>query len=187
MGNTRAGRPISDLTRDHPHLRGEYLSSTEWAECRLGSPPLAWGILTATTEGVVKSGITPTCVGNTPRLFLRYASTADHPHLRGEYLVHSIKGMTRPGSPPLAWGIQFNSRGITAEARITPTCVGNTSPRWPGKLCTRDHPHLRGEYERVGLCTLCILGSPPLAWGIRIGRKATFSALGITPTCVGNT
>ena len=70
---------------------------------------------------------------------------------------------------------------------ITPTCVGNTTPKKSTKKTLEDHPHLRGEYTREIGRFLWDGGSPPLAWGIRrpiLARKYVYR---ITPTCVGNT
>ena len=70
---------------------------------------------------------------------------------------------------------------------ITPACAGNTR-KSPVKLLTaRDHPRLRGEYNRTTCNRKYHIGSPPLARGIlnreRIGQRRG----GITPACAGNT
>ena len=51
----------------------------------LGSPPLAWGILSIDYLPDGRIRITPTCVGNTSRPVTVVLPFKDHPHLRGEY------------------------------------------------------------------------------------------------------
>ena len=111
----------------------------------------------------------------------------DHPHLRGEYISYCMLIGWSPGSPPLAWGIQLVVTALFSFIRITPTCVGNTPELWGLIACTRDHPHLRGEYIAFGIFAVYPLGSPPLAWGILFVSPIYALSDRITPTCVGNT
>ena len=46
---------------------------------------------------------------------------------------------------------------------------------------------MRGEYCIICCDVVTPMGSPPLARGIRVGRKTAASVLGITPACAGNT
>ena len=85
VGNTDHWGWIPSVSRDHPHLRGEYFLTWPRPAAIKGSPPLAWGIQLAIDKLGNLVGITPTCVGNTIRSVLRAQS--------------------RAGSPPLAWGI----------------------------------------------------------------------------------
>ena len=65
VGNTRCISGADSHSRDHPHLRGEYIGKTLLTASCQGSPPLAWGILRKGPANVTDNGITPTCVGNT--------------------------------------------------------------------------------------------------------------------------
>ena len=105
-GIPKAAAVLSPTIKDHPHLRGEYLLRPFLSLLKKGSPPLAWGILTC--SGVYKTNvrITPTCVGNTTSKGQFVGAEMDHPHLRGEYYTYLRARIGRPGSPPLAWGIQ---------------------------------------------------------------------------------
>ena len=84
-GNTSRPSFCSGGKRDHPRLRGEYslIGPNSWE--RLGSPPLARGILPFESYKQPQTRITPACAGNTfpqPHLLVRHR---DHPRLRGEY------------------------------------------------------------------------------------------------------
>ena len=106
VGNTSIDHFIIYTREDHPHLRGEYP--------------------TKSAKKCGKYGITPTCVGNTTRSAHTLSTQEDHPHLRGEYRPFPEQAWLQSGSPPLAWGIQVQARGLEGLSRITPTCVGNT-------------------------------------------------------------
>ncbi len=105
VGNTHRAAKREDSSKDHPHLRGEYLTKllmNVWAE---GSPPLAWGIRVISIAFLESVRITPTCVGNTVPRLPRWIAHQDHPHLRGEYQSYRRPLPCHWGSPPLAWGI----------------------------------------------------------------------------------
>ena len=105
VGNTKLADLYKIPTEDHPHLRGEYLSSTVVPKHGKGSPPLAWGIRSVKIDGKTLHRITPTCVGNTSRSIVCHVVWEDHPHLRGEYTPKGRSSSGWAGSPPLAWGI----------------------------------------------------------------------------------
>ena len=46
---------------------------------------------------------------------------------------------------------------------------------------------MRGEYFTFTIAMTNYLGSPPLAWGIRLPAVLAVFGFRITPTCVGNT
>ena len=106
VGNTT--REIGEFIwdGDHPHLRGEYRATGSAASRKLGSPPLAWGILQKEIADIRKYRITPTCVGNTTNDGRPQTINQDHPHLRGEYWANASSSFAVSGSPPLAWGIR---------------------------------------------------------------------------------
>ena len=51
----------------------------------------------------------------------------------------------------------------------------------------RDHPRLRGEYNRELEGKPPLKGSPPLARGIHNPSDIYRCSVGITPACAGNT
>ena len=127
-------------------MRGEYRYQGIRNTLVMGSPPLAWGILFDVVGVRAKTGITPTCVGNTDRPCRWPCTCRDHPHLRGEYEPAQEFKNAAKGSPPLAWGIPHHQVAVSVDDGITPTCVGNTEIWDLIAAATEDHPHLRGEY-----------------------------------------
>ena len=165
-GNTTAAIFPTVQQRDHPRLRGEYIRSIRFIPCVPGSPPLARGIHTMTSNGSGFVGITPACAGNTDRCGTNYRYQTDHPRLRGEYSDVHITDDRVTGSPPLARGIRRWKKEKHCATRITPACAGNT---FITKYCVDrlgDHPRLRGEYADHPVKTRQSEGSPPLARGI---------------------
>ena len=107
--------------------------------------------------------------------------------MRGEYQVVGVLYDRDAGSPPLARGIRCTEEYNPLIPRITPACAGNTKHLLKNPLRTKDHPRLRGEYFSLNATPDMILGSPPLARGIRMILNARHNRLGITPACAGNT
>ena len=129
-------------------MRGEYYLSGFRPGNRLGSPPLARGILLSGLATYPSARITPACAGNT-----RYNNgielrDRDHPRLRGEYPQRSPYQLRRRGSPPLARGIPVRNVKLVRRNRITPACAGNTQVPQIAKTSAEDHPRLRGEYTK---------------------------------------
>ena len=186
-GNTLIIRDILVRRPDHPRLRGEYAIPTALFAARLGSPPLARGILYNGHSNSFYVGITPACAGNTGGFHPWSAAFRDHPRLRGEYRLPQALSHSGEGSPPLARGILGYAVTCTADSGITPACAGNTSACLPWVGSSRDHPRLRGEYLVSDRFTHAGAGSPPLARGILKSSHDSLLLLGITPACAGNT
>ena len=111
------------------------------------------------------------------------------------------------GSPPRAWGGLGRDLPHAARQRLTPTCVGRTSPSPAGTRPPSAHPHVRGEDVSTHLLRGMSRGSPPRAWGGRAARSSCRRDAGspprawggrrgccvpagrlrLTPTCVGRT
>ena len=105
-GNTDLRERISTVYKDHPRLRGEYVSTRPCQTVDRGSPPLARGIRPELRAGSHQSGITPACAGNTPLMSSVRTAPRDHPRLRGEYFCRLPHFTIIIGSPPLARGIR---------------------------------------------------------------------------------
>ena len=173
--------------QDHPRLRGEYADrATRLPRC-FGSPPLARGIHLLTEMVCYSTGITPACVGNTLKMWLRELYLRDHPRLRGEYHATTADAIMIRGSPPLARGIPCYYSVTFVFIGITPACAGNTNNEGEKISIYRDHPRLRGEYMEVSKPWQNISGSPPLARGIQQAALSCTPWRGITPACAGNT
>ena len=108
-----------------------------------------------------------------------------HPHVRGEGDVIDLYLPDDIGSPPRAWGRLMVTFLQHQPRRFTSTCVGKAEKISEVVLRNAVHPHVRGE----GLSTRSIWGrpsgSPPRAWGRRIGSRSYRLAGRFTPTCVG--
>ena len=186
-GNTELEALRGLDARDHPRLRGEYPSADKIQKIAEGSPPLARGIPSWNLLCIPAEGITPACAGNTVSDPYHSRSPRDHPRLRGEYFSTRIWNDTQKGSPPLARGILSSAKTHILSAGITPACAGNTLSSRSRPASHRDHPRLRGEYFFRTPCQPFMLGSPPLARGIRKSGRTGKSDHGITPACAGNT
>src|SRR5689334_10523228 len=110
---------------------------------------------------------------------------AVHPHLRGDICGREVAASRAYGSPPPAWGHRLACDGEYVPGRFTPTCVG-TSFVGSGRSVVRAvHPHLRGDIGRVSGNLEVLDGSPPPAWGHRLGQLGVVGPVRFTPTCVG--
>ena len=196
VGNIRGPRCGCGPCQVHPHMRGEYRYASRYLDRSSGSPSqvhphVSWEHLGANQN--LPSG--QLLAGLPPRVWrIRFPSCLS-PRLEG--------------SPPRVWGISFEK--LLAEADegspprelgtlrrqpklafwatfgwLAPTCVGNI-PLPPGpRPSSKDHPHVRGEYQGFISGILGLIGSPPRAWGISGDARRCNLYRGITPTCVGN-
>ena len=146
MGNTGQGVAWSQVTKDHPHIHGEYKSEHRKSTRRAGSPPHTWGIQNGFEKYGEKYRITPTYMGNTTVSLRALQSTKDHPHIHGEYATKKLLTCRSLGSPPHTWGIRITNRDVAELTRITPTYMGNTIIMIKATQGTGDHPHIHGEY-----------------------------------------
>ena len=152
-------------------MRGEYSSCGKFFPARVGSPPLARGVPLAIPYISNHFRITPACAGSTALCSFRIFVTKDHPRLRGEYRREYSSSEFLLGSPPLARGVLNTIPTIARSGRITPACAGSTARGNVFLQRFQDHPRLRGEYFiSLGTDTE-ILGSPPLARGVRLHGK----------------
>ena len=87
--------------------------------------------------------------------------------MRGDNLGAEVMLDYASGSPPRAWGQLYPRECSLHNSRITPTCVGTTSPA-----------------PRIPVRST---GSPPRAWGQRSVQGSLLRSSRITPTCVGTT
>ena len=85
MGNTPILRTYTGITRDHPHIHGEYTRNSSGSADGSGSPPHTWGIRRVFLPDGRVDRITPTYMGNTHGNRNGCDSCVDHPHIHGEY------------------------------------------------------------------------------------------------------
>ena len=127
-GSTRALTLHVVRMKDHPRLRGEYITLLSDTTKAIGSPPLARGVPFTQYVLTLPFRITPACAGSTHTLNMKILAIQDHPRLRGEYRAIRKGTTTRLGSPPLARGVQSYTKRHDNTSGITPACAGSTKP-----------------------------------------------------------
>ena len=152
-----------------------------------GSSPRAWGTRAARSNAAARHRFIPTCVGNTAVPERSDAPGPVHPHVRGEH-IRTVNTVTMTvGSSPRAWGTHLGPVFGLRRRRFIPTCVGNTSRRFPLPSCLSVHPHVRGEHISQPSMIPASPGSSPRAWGTLREMQAQNLFARFIPTCVGNT
>ena len=146
-GSTFSTNLKFSLSKDRPRLRGEYFFNVKDCIFFTGSPPLTRGVLCLCCSGLCRHRITPAYAGSTIRYKNGKKYLEDHPRLRGEYHHFDSMKHIRPGSPPLARGVQKQKGELITWIRITPACAGSTFVCIPVCQLDKDHPRLRGEYD----------------------------------------
>ncbi len=107
VGTTTSSWPPTGRSPVHPHVRGDYTTSTLRKAGVSGPSPRAWGLRGGEAgEGRGRRSI-PTCVGTTHLRAQALQRAPVHPHVRGDY---------GPG------GLASTTKGL----RSIPTCVGTT-------------------------------------------------------------
>ena len=131
---------------------------------RAGSPPRARGKGTMLADGVGMR-ITPACAGKSPAPPKKGPGLWDHPRVRGEKRLHSWRAMSMSGSPPRARGKDWEEVWGEDGFGITPACAGKRSGKSGSAEFCRDHPRVRGEKRRPGLCPAVAQGITPACAG----------------------
>ena len=173
--------------RDHPRSRGVYAADWRPAATGRGSSPLARG-LRARRPFVDEVGrIIPARAGFTLRPQGPVRRRQDHPRSRGVYPAASPCGRPRPGSSPLARGLQGELLLGTTLLGIIPARAGFTPP-WPSTRPTpTDHPRSRGVYQESTRSPRVGVGSSPLARGLLGEVRLHRGAARIIPARAGFT
>ena len=153
-----------------------------------GSSPLARGLPGGRGQERVADRIIPARAGFTNPLDCRVWSWGDHPRSRGVYPQFSGVEPEIRGSSPLARGLPrcrplpHSTTGIIpARAGFTPE-DDHALPYGGG-----DHPRSRGVYEAFGARRSGVLGSSPLARGLRSHVAALVGPARIIPARAGFT
>ena len=84
VGKTNREREIADMSRKHPHVRGEDACRLWKKDNGVETPPRAWGRPLDGQAELSTCRNTPTCVGKTSTAYCRSSSPQKHPHVRGE-------------------------------------------------------------------------------------------------------
>ena len=124
------------------------------------------GLLNAYGLPPLTSRMIPARAGFTTQCSPSCRGGPDHPRSRGVYWYHSMDS-NEWGSSPLARGL--------------PPRPERTRPR------NGDHPRSRGVYQETALVLNSMVGSSPLARGLRVGHVAVVVSRGIIPARAGFT
>ena len=152
---------------DHPRSRGVYEYRVRGSEWRAGSSPLARGLRSGTRRWQRSSGIIPARAGFTRFLSRVGLGFRDHPRSRGVYTkAGDLHHMVR-GSSPLARGLRRRFAVAMAVSGIIPARAGFTHPCRTPPAPHPDHPRSRGVYFSEPKDHRSLLGSSPLARGLR--------------------
>ena len=76
---------------------------------------------------------------------------------------------------------------ICFSAGNTPACAGSTNIPFPIRCARREHPRLRGVYQRQAKQILSKTGTPPLARGLLQSFRPSSGTIRNTPACAGST
>ena len=151
---------------DHPRSRGVYGGVYPGTRFRVGSSPLARGLLAERGDGGLRHRIIPARAGFTLREAAGLRRAPDHPRSRGVYGRVSTTASASGGSSPLARGLHHAGGAKSAGGGIIPARAGFTgaagTPPWRGP----DHPRSRGVYAYGSYEEYGVRGSSPLARGL---------------------
>ena len=149
VGNTKADRRQAFQGTVHPHGRGEHYPRMRRPPVMCGSSPRAWGTRPDTIQIAIGGRFIPTGVGNTASETCDVATSAVHPHGRGEHQRPWRGELHSRGSSPRAWGTPIAQVEPIFRDRFIPTGVGNTLLRCSRISSCSVHPHGRGEHASV--------------------------------------
>ena len=172
---------------DHPRSRGVYRRNRLLGASQAGSSPLARGLRPVRGTRAPRTGIIPARAGFTPAPERATDPPPDHPRSRGVYtFVPPLRAMVM-GSSPLARGLRQVPLGEQDPDGIIPARAGFTSPRRRGRPGGWDHPRSRGVYGAQDGAAGAVVGSSPLARGLRAGLGAGGGMGRIIPARAGFT
>ena len=163
-GFTTPLRPATAAGTDHPRSRGVYADRVAYLMVDMGSSPLARGLPHSAGCVSTTTRIIPARAGFT------YSTDATVP--------------ATVGSSPLARGLRSASAAVAFALGIIPARAGFTRTAPGRRPCTRDHPRSRGVYPRL---RVYLVGSSPLARGLRAGGHRQARHAGIIPARAGFT
>ena len=113
-------------SKDHPRSRGVYVMHRWGNYARIGSSPLARGLLARGPTQSPHHGIIPARAGFTVHLTGPPCPHWDHPRSRGVYHTYYCRSLLGPGSSPLARGLRWRVSGLPLGRRIIPARAGFT-------------------------------------------------------------
>ena len=132
---------------DHPRSRGVYVRTPPSPSSRAGSSPLARGLPPGRFRAVSVARIIPARAGFT--------------------CVRSQPSASDRGSSPLVRGLRVGGSAQGVGLGIIPARAGFTDELTPPDPAGKDHPRSRGVYSASTSTSTPMIGSSPLARGLR--------------------
>ena len=123
-GKRRISTMTACITRDHPRVGGEKLSSGAYVAKDKGSPPRRRGKGVNVNCSADDIGITPAWAGKRPWMPSDSSSSRDHPRVGGEKPSQKGCGSCPAGSPPHGRGKVDLDGGLSEAVGITPAWAG---------------------------------------------------------------
>ena len=152
-----------------------------------GSSPLARGLRRPRPAAFPETRIIPARAGFTQCRQAGAGRTRDHPRSRGVYCLFTAFFSTNFGSSPLARGLRVRVVTDSDQVRIIPARAGFTWLRAQYRRGRWDHPRSRGVYTGYDEMRSVILGSSPLARGLRFPALRRMRPSRIIPARAGFT
>ena len=152
-----------------------------------GSSPLARGLRPVAGHRRIHLRIIPARAGFTVCLELTKSRHRDHPRSRGVYVLRAEDGNAYPGSSPLARGLRTKIPFLGDATGIIPARAGFTTHEHRPDGCAADHPRSRGVYAGLDAEEMEVVGSSPLARGLRAPVRRLRPRRGIIPARAGFT
>ena len=152
-----------------------------------GSSPLARGLPGPGGAGRFPVRIIPARAGFTSGHGFSLSLGSDHPRSRGVYVRACVDDGQPGGSSPLARGLPGRSRPRWCGPGIIPARAGFTGVKSWAHRAAADHPRSRGVYDCSIDLDSSLVGSSPLARGLRSERIPRLAQIRIIPARAGFT
>ena len=184
-GKRRISTMTACITRDHPRVGGEKLSSGAYVAKDKGSPPRRRGKGVNVNCSADDIGITPAQAGKSCSDCRCSNRRWDHPRMGGEKHLSGTTDNRPQGSPPRGRGKGYTGQALDSGVRITPAQAGKSPGSASGWPRRRDHPRAGGE-KLMGRPRRSVgAGSPPRRRGKDSSGEPANGSIRITPAQAG--
>jgi hypothetical protein len=146
-------------------VRGEESGRRVMRRFTLGTPPRARGREEHIAVAARDLGNTPACAGKSVLHERPQRRRREHPRVRGEEWMDTMRMPTLPGTPPRARGRASRNAARCTNSGNTPACAGKRTHRCPTHHPPGEHPRVRGEEVMAWVTSRMITGTPPRARG----------------------
>ena len=175
------------LGRDHPRIRGEHFVDVGFELVAYGSSPHTRGALSPIQDLPAPSRIIPAYAGSTRYAALSIRGVKDHPRIRGEHAISSLRLVEIQGSSPHTRGAPPCPYLSGRSWRIIPAYAGSTRRSPARRIRLPDHPRIRGEHIRTSSNISLKAGSSPHTRGAPGFGRARRRRPRIIPAYAGST